>query len=202
MDKWVELQQRRIVSKIPFKGESLLDVGCGAGDYLKIFAEKLPKENLAGLDIFKAEIPGIETFKGTAEKLPFKAKSFDIVFEKDTLHHIENKKKALQEMKRVARKEVILVEANLNNPSLDRFIDKRVHKHFSPASLRAFLKGEKFEMYFVEAFPFGSNKIFPLKILNILPDFMARLKVWPINRIFDLMNGDRAAFIVCRISAQ
>ncbi|MDP6670773.1 MAG: class I SAM-dependent methyltransferase, partial [archaeon] len=129
MDRWVDFQQRRIVKKITFSGKSLLDMGCGSGDYLKIFAESLGKENLAGLDIFKAEIPGIKTFKGTGEKLLFDSNSFDVVFEKDTLHHIEDKKKAISEMKRVARKQVVLVEANLNNRVMDAFIDKKVHHH-------------------------------------------------------------------------
>ena len=202
MDKWVEFQQRRIVNKTPLSGGSLLDIGCGSGEYLKIFSEKLGKPNVAGLDIYKASVPGIKTFKGTAEKLPFKDKSFDTVFEKDALHHIKDKRKAIAEMKRVARKEIILVEANLNNRIIDAFIDKRFHQHFSAKALAEMLKGENYSIHFVEAFPFGSNKVFVLKILNLLPNFLAKALIWPVNKIFDLMQGEKAAFIVCRISVQ
>lgn len=202
MDRWVEFQQRRILKKIPFSGKTLLDVGCGSGDYLKIFAESLGEKNLAGLDIFKAEIPGIKTFKGTGEKLPFNSNSFDVVFEKDTLHHIEDKKKALAEMKRVSRKQVILVEANLNNRVMGAFIDKRVHRHFSPETLAVLLKGEKFEMKFVEAFPFGSNRVFPLKLFNFLPRICSRLAFGLVGKLFNLFEGKKAAFIVCTISVQ
>ena len=202
MDKWISFQQRRIVQKIPLNEGFLLDVGCGSGDYLKIFAEKLGKNNVKGLDVYKTEIEGIEIVKGTAEKLPFKAKSFDIVFEKDALHHIENKKKALAEMKRVAKKQVILVEANLWNRVMDRFIDKKVHHHFSPQSIKRILKGEKYSIHFVEAFPFGSNKIFPLKFFNFLPNFISNPLLSLIGKIFDFFEGEKAAFIVCIISVQ
>ena len=202
VDRWVNFQQRRIIKKIPLAGKTLLDMGCGSGDYLKIFAESLGGENLAGLDIFKAEIPGIKTFKGTGEKLPFDSNSFDVVFEKDTLHHIEDKKKALAEMKRVAKKQVVLVEANLNNRVMDAFIDKKMHHHFSPETLAELLKGEKFEMKFVEAFPFGSNKVFLLKLFNYLPRICSRLAFGLVGKIWNLFEGKKAAFIVCTISVQ
>jgi len=202
LDRWVEFQQRRILKKIPLNGKTLLDVGCGSGSYLKIFAETLGAKNLAGLDIFKAKIPGIKTFKGTGEKLSFNSNSFDVVFEKDTLHHIGNKKKALAEMKRVARRQVILVEANLNNRVMDAFIDKKVHHHFSPETLAELLRGEKFEMKFVEAFPFGSNKVFPLKLFNYLPKICSQIAFGLVGKIFDLFEGKKAAFIVCTISVQ
>ncbi len=202
MDRWVEYQQRRIVKKLNVSDKSILDMGCGIGDYLAIFAESMGKGNVAGLDIFTTEMEGIKIYKGTGEKLPFKANSFDIVFEKDAVHHIDDKKKAIAEMKRVAGKEVILVEANLNNGVMAAVVDKKVHHHFSPKTLAELLKGEKFEMFFVEAFPFGSNRILPLKLFNFIPRFISNPIFWLVGKVFDLFENERAAFIVCKIRAK
>ena len=199
MDRWVDFQQRRIVNRIHLNGKNLLDVGCGRGEYLKLFAEKIGHKNIQGIDVYKSDVKGIQILKGTAEKLPLSNKSFDIVFEKDALHHIDNKKNALEEMKRVARNEVILIEANLKNKIMDIFIDKRYHDHFSLESLTELLGKEKYLISFIEAFPFGSNKIFILKIFNYLPKAITKIIFKFTGIIMDMFEGKKAAFIVCRI---
>ncbi len=202
MDRWVEFNQKRILEKIPLNGKTLLDIGCANGEYLQLFSEKLGKQNIAGLDIYATNVPGIKTVKASAEKIPFPDKSFDVVFEKDALHHVPNREKAFAEMKRVAKKEIILVEANLHNRVIDIFIDKRFHRHFSKETLAEFLKGEKYSISFIEAFPFGSNIIFPLKLLNYLPNFISNAIFYRIGKMLDFFEGEKATFIVCRISCR
>lgn len=88
---------------------TLLDVGCGRGYWLKLLKEKTNFQ-LTGCDVFeKPPIAGIDYKQGTIEALPFADKSFDIVTCHHTLEHIRDIRKAVAELKRVARKQLIIV---------------------------------------------------------------------------------------------
>jgi len=89
--------------------ETLLDVGCGRGYWLKLLKENTPLR-LTGCDVYdEIELPGIAYTKGNIELLPFGDKSFDIVTCHHTLEHIRDIKKAAGELKRVARKQIMVV---------------------------------------------------------------------------------------------
>lgn len=91
------------------KSETLLDVGSGRGYFLNVLADRTPYK-LTGVDM-SDNIPGLKAnyVQGFIEKLPFPDKSFDIVTCTHTIEHIINLKQALDELKRVARKQVIIV---------------------------------------------------------------------------------------------
>jgi ubiquinone/menaquinone biosynthesis C-methylase UbiE len=111
-DRPTDLNKKSIeimLRKIDKKSNTLLDVGCGRGYWLKILKEKTNLQ-LTGCDVFdNNELPGISYTKGVIEKLPFADKSFDIVTCHHTIEHIRDIKKAITELKRVARKQVIIV---------------------------------------------------------------------------------------------
>lgn len=88
---------------------SLLDVGCGRGYWLDLLAERKPGLELTGLDFFD-EVPLKKSryVRGNVETLPFPDKSFDIITCQHTIEHLKNLPKAIEEMKRVARKQVII----------------------------------------------------------------------------------------------
>jgi len=89
--------------------ETLLDVGSGRGYFLNVLADRT-RYKLTGIDMAD-QIPGLKAnyVKGVIEKLPFPDKSFDIVTCTHTIEHIINLKQAIDELKRVARKQVIIV---------------------------------------------------------------------------------------------
>jgi SAM-dependent methyltransferase len=93
-------------------GKSALDVGCGRG-YLvnKIAAEK--KIKVVGIDISAPEkqnsVVGVSFIKQNIEELPFQDKSFDTVICTHTIEHLLNPLKAIVEIRRVARKRVIII---------------------------------------------------------------------------------------------
>jgi ubiquinone/menaquinone biosynthesis C-methylase UbiE len=94
---------------------NVLDVGTGSG----IFAEAFSKRGLmvTGIDpnpdMLKAakEFTPSGTFlSGTAEEIPLKDKSFDLVFLGHVLHETDDLIKALSESKRIAKQKVCVLE--------------------------------------------------------------------------------------------
>jgi ubiquinone/menaquinone biosynthesis C-methylase UbiE len=77
---------------------AVLEVGCGAGAFLKGATEH-------------GQQAGIEAQIGRAEELPFKDRSFDIVVFQYVLHHCESLELSLAEAVRVARRGVLVLEA-------------------------------------------------------------------------------------------
>ncbi len=116
-----------IIKNLYSGSETLLDVGCGKGYLLS----ELIKSGFhaTGLDIF--DDPGnfeFEYIKADAEILPFPDRSFDIVISTHTLEHLINIRQAALELKRVAKKQVIVVVPcqRFNYYTLDH------HVHFFP----------------------------------------------------------------------
>jgi ubiquinone/menaquinone biosynthesis C-methylase UbiE len=56
----------------------------------------------------KARYPHLHFTEGNVEHLPFKDRSFDIVVSTNTLEHVQHLHEAISEMRRVARKQIII----------------------------------------------------------------------------------------------
>ena len=95
-----------------------LDVGCGAGDNL-LRAKRQLNCSVRGVDpapgeqgvgrYMLSDLDGIKIDKGFAEKLPYENETFDVVFCSHVLEHVNNEEKSLQEIKRVLKKDGILI---------------------------------------------------------------------------------------------
>jgi len=87
---------------------SILDVGCGKGYLLKRLHDA-GFHNLTGVDLATSSLYNeIEIINGNVEDLPFDNKSFDVVLCSHTLEHVLNLTQAISELKRVARKILII----------------------------------------------------------------------------------------------
>ena len=75
---------------------TLLDVGCGRGYFLS-------KVRGIGCDLLGGDVIAM------AERLPFRSKSFDVVTCFHTLEHTRDLGRAIAELRRVARKQVIAI---------------------------------------------------------------------------------------------
>lgn len=92
-------------------GDSVLDVGCGKAFLLHDLAEAVPGLKVTGIDVSKYAIDhapeAVQPFltEGTAAKLPFDDKSFDLIISINTLHNLYcyELDTALREIVRVGR---------------------------------------------------------------------------------------------------
>lgn len=105
---------------------SMLDVGCGSGELLRYTAEfaraKGITARLAGLDLNPIsarvstsgtrEFPEITVTQGDAFRLPFADGEFDYAISSLFFHHLTDEQipQALQEMRRVARRGVFVID--------------------------------------------------------------------------------------------
>lgn len=110
-------------------GGEILDIGCGVGFFLEIvtkFSKHIWKVN--GVEpnnlLIKFSNKKIKKFltKGILSKLPFKSHSFDCVTCFDVLEHDLNLQSNLKEIKRILKKDGILVIQTPNYLSLMRII--------------------------------------------------------------------------------
>lgn len=102
----------RIVSAI--QGETVLDVGCGTGFLLDHVKRERPGLALTGVDFIVEEgtrtrHPDIRFEQAAIEQLPFADGAFDTVICTHVLEHILEFRQALSELRRVARRRLILV---------------------------------------------------------------------------------------------
>lgn len=104
-----------------FEPESILEVGCNCGPNLALIRRRfnIPDTHLAGVDpsitaIAKAieELPAINYQVGTASRLPFPDKSFDVIISDAALLYVgpDEINEVVKEFDRVAKKGLILVE--------------------------------------------------------------------------------------------
>jgi ubiquinone/menaquinone biosynthesis C-methylase UbiE len=106
-----ERQFEKITNKIRFKEmSSLLEIGCGRGQFLSWLCERFTFASVCGLDLSSGLIEvrkrnraDITWVVADGEDLPFPDASFDVIVFNGSLHHMPDFRKALQEAFRVIR---------------------------------------------------------------------------------------------------
>ena len=98
---------------VKIHGGSVLDVGCGSGQFIEMLMQSLGSfESITGIDVddivlgearskFSAEI--FNFIRASSQSLPFEDASFDFVSISKALHHVEDDRQTLGEMKRVLK---------------------------------------------------------------------------------------------------
>lgn len=146
-------------------GNKLLEVGSGEGFVLSAILEKQNFQataldpNESALMLLKQRLPQVETRNGYVEKLPFDDNSFDIVVCCEVLEHLEDPKKALQELKRVGKEYFILSVPNEPWFSMANFLrGKNLSRwgcdseHIQKWSFKKFLKFIGGELKIIKAY--------------------------------------------------
>ncbi len=130
-DVWaLEKTLLREIEKSNLQEFSVLDVGAGSGEFLRViakFARKQTREsNLYGLELNarsagsileeSKEFPQIKSVRGDAFVLPFADESFDFAICSLFTHHFtdENVVRILKEMRRVSRRKIYVIDLHRN----------------------------------------------------------------------------------------
>ena len=161
---------RPIVKK--FRGK-VLDIGCGFGDFLKLYSNACGIDNNRFIVKF-CKNKGLNCYFGSIYSIPFKNKSFDGVLCYNILEHLENIEKAVIEIKSVLKhggKLIIVVPI-----AKKTFKKDRTHRRFLtennliPILIKYGFKIEKINYFpfpfkiLRERFYFSELRIFAIKI--------------------------------------
>jgi ubiquinone/menaquinone biosynthesis C-methylase UbiE len=166
----------------------IADIGCGDGGDCALLLHKATQ--VVGMDIepnpnWREKHKGkVAYLIGDAANLQFVDTGFDLVFEKDMLHHVTDPLKVLKELFRVTKKGgyLICVEGNRYNPILYFHMTMlNGHEHFTKAFLRKLVSQvtEDFILFSTESHVYPADKKF---ILNFVYAFNNMLEVVPFLR--------------------
>ena len=95
---------------------SVLEIGCNAGNDLKLFPELIQVNGLDSnqkiIDISKAKFPSFNFKVGMVTELPYEDDSIDLVFTHGFMNYLEDDKisKAVEELFRVAKRYIVNCE--------------------------------------------------------------------------------------------
>jgi ubiquinone/menaquinone biosynthesis C-methylase UbiE len=125
-------------------GKDVLEVGCGSGIAVQLFAEAGANVTAVDLTPWAVEttrarldafgLPGT-VLEGDGEALPFDDASFDVVFSWGVIHHTTDMQRALSELIRVCRPGGTLILMLYHRHSLF-FVSYRALARFLPAARR------------------------------------------------------------------
>ena len=150
---WLKMMHKKVLKFISRKqGLKILDVSCGTGELLLLLSNKLEKAELYGVDISRNMIRLAEKKIGEkarincsdVESLQFKDAMFDYVITTESFHHYVNQEKALQEMKRVLKKNGKLIVADVN---FYLFFVNRLFEMLEPGCVKINSKKGFYEMF-------------------------------------------------------
>ena len=139
-----------LVNLVPKKNNiSILDVGCGTGEVLNLLYKKNNKYNLFGIDISdkmidvaKKKNNKINFSVGDSENILFEDEMFDIVITSESFHHYPNPIKALNEFKRVLKKNGKIILCDMYRPFPVRNIMNLAYKFSKTGDIKIYSKKE------------------------------------------------------------
>lgn len=115
--------------------KSLLDVGTGSGDFIKVLKVALPKTQITGVDpnpdsltLARQNYPEFNFLEMSGENLDFADNTFQAASISMALHHLPHVQKTLSEMKRVVQPKGWIIISELFSDNLNEA--QKVHKLF------------------------------------------------------------------------
>lgn len=133
------------------ENKNVLDIACGSGYGSEIMAQN-KAQNVIAVDIDSETIAknkqknkqkNLQYQTGNAEKIEFKDETFDIITSFETIEHLKNPSRYLQELSRVIKKDGIVLISTPN---------KEIYKEKNPYHHREYTK-EEFKNLLSDYFP-------------------------------------------------
>lgn len=136
---------------------SVLDAGCGRGDFLRHLRKRRPDLSLTGIDVSPNEsADGIAFIEGDFQTYPFK-EQYDVVVSLAVIEHVSDVRVFAQRIAELTRPSGLAVISTVNDSSLlfrlarglhavgvsvafDRLYSRHHLNHFTPRSLEVLLK--------------------------------------------------------------
>lgn len=162
------------------KYSRILDVGCGTGETLSFLKRMYPKTELYGIDIYQKAINYSKQrghkniYKANAKNIPFKDGFFDAVLFLDVLEHIKDDQKAIEEAKRVLRKNgrIIITSPALSFIWSEHDIKQGHQKRYTKREINKLAKNAGLRTSFISYFNFFlSPPIILIRLLSRLKPF-------------------------------
>lgn len=184
--QYVTSKIRQIRKYVSLEKETrLLDVGCGNGFFSYYFNDICETVGVDFSEKMLAKNPIPQKLLMDAAHLSFQDFAFDAVFCHALLHHVGDINGVLQEMRRVSRKYVIVLEPNRNNPLMFLFSaivpEERQALKFSMGFLKEKLTQNKLRV--IAAFSHGTT------VPNKTPDLLLPLaKLLDFNHPLGMTN--------------
>lgn len=105
------LQSLKVLNNLPANAK-ILEVGCGAGQFIRAIKQRLPSSDCYGFDISEVAInkakeagDGVNYLFGSASRWPLADNFFDAVVIYDVLEHVESVEQTTAEVRRVLKTE-------------------------------------------------------------------------------------------------
>ena len=112
-----EQVEKTLLAKLGRRPASLLDVGCGQGDFLKWLRPRHPDWRLVGIDLVPNAHPGIEFIQGDVFQVDPKG-PFDLITAFMVIEHLENNRSFFDRIRSLLAPNGILMANTFNNDSL------------------------------------------------------------------------------------
>ncbi|RXI40517.1 methyltransferase type 11 [Malaciobacter mytili] len=184
MSKYLNLNKEDIENKL------VLEIGCGAGPYLDISAKEYKAKHIIGVDLSRAvdaayenvgELENVTIIQANLFHLPFKEKSFDLIYSLGVLHHTPDTKKAFKAITPYVKKQGLVSiwlygkywERKIKNQN---WIRRNITSKFSSKQLYTFSKISSYFYYLYllpiigdglrERFPLAMDKDIQVRQLN------------------------------------
>ena len=202
-----------IASSVP-KGGSVLDVGCGRGDFLRYLRTHRLDLDLSGIDVSpNAPVHGIRFYQGDFLTTPFTTE-FDAVVSLAVIEHVADIRAFADRLNQLVKPSGIVTVMTLNESSLlyglarmgkrlgvplafNRLYSSHHLHHFTRRSLRELLqsRGFRVESQRTHNMPLAAIDI---PVANRVADAVLRSGMWMICKAGDATNRAYLQTIACR----
>jgi ubiquinone/menaquinone biosynthesis C-methylase UbiE len=142
----------------PKKSDVILDVGAGLGTIANLLTEYSDEvfalePNEGRVEYIKAKHPSVKAFSATANQIPFPTNYFDKLYVTMAFHHFPDQGDALEEFRRVIKKEGLLliyeIDPSRGNGKRLKFFERKVIKNkvtfLSPQELKDLVTSHEFK---------------------------------------------------------